>query len=290
MKKIAILVLLLISADVLVVHSSNNTGKDLFLFPDSTAALQPEEIHTGEGQLVSTLISRYHYKKFRFDDSLSSVVFDRFIKMLDNSRNFFLASDIDNFEKYRYTFDEEFRGGNYKHAYDIFNVFTERFKERLNYTYELLKKGFDFSKNEDYEMDREDADFPQTTEEANDIWRKRVKNEALSLKLTGKDWDSITEILRKRYDTYKSNFLQYNSEDVFQLVMNSYTESIDPHTNYLSPITSENFKISMSQSLEGIGAQLQSEDDYTKIAEVVPGGPAYKSKQIDKNDKIVAVA
>lgn len=290
MKKFAILVMLLIAADVLIIHSSNIANRDLFFPPDSTVALHPEDIHTGEGQLVSTLISRYHYLKFRFDDSLSSIVFDRFIKMLDNNKNFFLASDIKKFEHYRYSFDDEFPGGNYQHAYDIFNVFTERFKERLNYTYQLLKQGFDFSKKEDFEINREDADYPKTTEEANDIWRKRIKNEALSLKLTGKEWDSISETLRKRYDTYRNNFLQYNSEDVFQLVMNSYTESVDPHTNYLSPITSENFKISMSQSLEGIGAQLQSEDDYTKIAEVVPGGPAYKSKLIDKNDKIVAVA
>jgi carboxyl-terminal processing protease len=178
----------------------------------------------------------------------------------------------------------------YDHVYEIFNIFKERFAERLNHTDKLLEKEIDFSVDEEYEMNREKADWPASTKEANELWRKRIKNDALTLKLTGKEWDSIAETLKKRYSNFKNNIMKYNSEDVFQLVMNSYTESVDPHTNYLSPVTSENFKINMSQSLEGIGAQLQSEEDYTKIVEVIPGGPAFRSKQINQNDKIIAVA
>jgi carboxyl-terminal processing protease len=218
------------------------------------------------------------------------VIFDSFLKTLDNNKNFLLKSDIESISKYRYSLDEEFMDGRYDHAFEIFNIFLERFTERLNYTDELLKKEFDFNTDEVYEYNRENAEWPKTTEEANELWRKRIKNDALTLKLTGKEWHSISETLKKRYDTYKNNLTKYKSEDVFQLVMNSFTEAVDPHTNYLSPVTSENFKISMSQSLEGIGAQLQTEDDYTKIVEVIPGGPAFRSNQIHQNDKIIAVA
>jgi carboxyl-terminal processing protease len=291
MKKFAFLVLLVISADVLFIHSSTNIfQKNGGVLPDTSLTLAPQEIHSGEGQLVTTLLSRYHYKKFKLDDSLSSVIFDRFIKTLDNNKNFFLAGDIKELEAFRYSLDEDFKNGTYDYGYKVFNLFKERFTERLDYTNELLNKEFDFSIDEEYDIDRENAAWPKTTEEANELWRKRIKNDALTLKLTGKEWDSIAETLKKRYDNFRSNILKYNSEDVFQLLMNSYTESVDPHTNYLSPVTSENFKISMSQSLEGIGAQLQTEDDYTKIVEVIPGGPAFRSNQIHQNDKIVAVA
>jgi carboxyl-terminal processing protease len=291
MKKFALLVLLLLTVDVLFIHSSSNIfTKNDAVPPDSSLALAPDHIHSGEGQLVTTLLSRYHYKKFKLDDSLSSIIFDRVLRSLDNHRNFFLAEDIQYLEKYRYTLDDEFNEGNFAHGYEIFNTFRERFTERMNFTSELLKEEFNFSTDEEFEVNRENASWPKSTEEANELWRKRIKNDALTLKLTGKEWDSISETLTKRYDNFRNNILKYKSEDVFQLLMNSYTESVDPHTNYLSPVTSENFKISMSQSLEGIGAQLQTEDDYTKIVEVIPGGPAFKSNQIHQNDKIVAVA
>jgi carboxyl-terminal processing protease len=291
MKKFALLVLLLISVDVLFIHSSNNIfDRNSSVIADSTSGVLPEAIHSGEGQLVTTLLSRYHYKKFSLNDSLSSVIFDRIIKTLDNGKNYLLAEDIEQLEKYRNSLDEEFRSGNLDQSFEIFNLFKKRFFERMDYTDELLKKEFDFTLDEEYQVNREDADWPKSTEEANELWRKRIKNDALTLKLTDKEWDSISETLKKRYDTFRNNIQKYNSEDVFQLVMNSYTESVDPHTNYMSPVTSENFKISMSQSLEGIGAQLQSEEDYTKIVEVIPGGPAFKSNQIQQNDKIIAVA
>jgi carboxyl-terminal processing protease len=290
MKNFAFLIILLVVADVLFIKTTDNKAENMVSGKDSSGVITPEGIHSSQGQLITTLLTRYHYKKFKLNDSLSSIIFDKFIETLDNNKSFFLASDIKELEKYRYVLDEEFKSGNFDLAYKIFNKFLERFSERVDYTDELLQKEFDFTKNEEYIIDRKDAEWPASTEKANELWRKRIKNDALTLKLTGKEWDSIVETLEKRYDTYKNNLLKYNSEDVFQLIMNSYTESVDPHTNYLSPVTSENFKISMSQSLEGIGAQLQSEDDYTKIVEVIPGGPAYRSNQIHKDDKITAVA
>ena len=132
--------------------------------------------------------------------------------------------------------------------------------------------------------------WANSNSELNEIWRKRLKNDALTYKLNGKDWAFIQKTLKKRYKNFSQFLNQYNSEDVFQLAMNAFTQSIDPHTNYLSPQTSDNFKIDMSLSLEGIGARLQTEDDYTKVAEIIPGGPADKSGLLKADDKIIGVA
>ncbi|HSD62309.1 MAG TPA: carboxy terminal-processing peptidase, partial [Ignavibacteriaceae bacterium] len=166
----------------------------------------------------------------------------------------------------------------------------ERMHQRLDYAEKLLQNELDFNQNDSIEINREKEPFPKTDQEAEKIWYERVKYDALNLKLTGKDWKSISETLKKRYDNYLKGIDQYKSEDVFQQFMNAYTESIDPHTNYFSPITSQNFKIDMSLSLEGIGAQLRTEDDYTKVVEIIPGGPAYKSGLLHPDDKIVGVA
>ncbi len=201
-----------------------------------------------------------------------------------------LASDINEFENYRYNFDDYFQEGNLNPAFDMFNRFAQRIEERISFGMSLLDKEMDFTIQEDLEIDRKDAEWPKSSDEANEYWRKRVKNDALNLKIAGKDWTSIAETLNKRYENLKRNIIQYKSEDVFQLLMNAYTESIDPHTNYLSPFNTENFKMNMNLSLEGIGAQLQSDDEYTKINEIIVGGPAYKSGLLKKGDRIIGVA
>ncbi|MDR3666306.1 MAG: carboxy terminal-processing peptidase [Ignavibacteriaceae bacterium] len=258
--------------------------------PGDSLSLAPDRMFQEEDQLIQAIISRYHYKKFVFNDSLSSVVFDRYLKDLDYNRSYFYQGDIDKFEKYRNKVDDLLQEGDLTPFYTMYNLFRKRINERLDYSDLLLKKEFDYTKDESYEWKRDSSAWFKDTNEMNDYWRKKVKNDALNLKLDGKDWKSISETLTKRYENIRKAINQNNSEDIFQTIMNSYTESIDPHTNYMSPITSDNFKIDMSRSLEGIGAQLQSEDDYTKIAEIIPGGPAFKSKLINKGDKIVGVA
>ncbi len=252
--------------------------------------LKPDKIFPEEDQLIQSIISRYHYKKFSLNDSLGSVIFDRYLKDLDYNRSYFLLSDIISFDQYRHKVDNLLEDGNLEPFYLIYNTFRKRLNDRIEYSNLLLKKEFDFAKEENFEWKRDKASWFKDMDEMNDYWRKKVKNDALNLKLSGKDWKSISETLTKRYANISKNINQNKSEDVFQLIMNSYTESIDPHTNYMSPITSDNFKIDMARSLEGIGAQLQWEDDYTKIAEVVPGGPAYKSNLLHKGDRITAVA
>lgn len=289
MKKILIAAIVIIAANFLIVRSSQ-----IFLSdnsnPDTSKVIQPDELLSQENQMINTILSRYHYNRFQLGDSLSSVIFDRYIKSLDPSRSYFLQSDIDEFEVNRFKIDDFLKLGELNPGFNIFNRFKERLNERIDYVQNILNDEFDFSKDEYYQIDREDSPWSINSEEANEIWRLRVKNDALNLKIAGKEWSAIKETLKKRYESYRKAVIQYNSEDVFQLYMNAYTESLDPHTNYFSPMTSENFNIDMSLSVEGIGAQLQNEDEYVKIAEIIPGGPASKSGLLLPDDKIVGVA
>ncbi len=289
MKKIFVLVLIIIAANIFLARTLKYKN---FLFdtPDTSATLHPLKYMSTEDEMITTILQRYHYRKFKLDDSLSNVIFNRYLKSLDNNKSYFYASDIANFDQYRYQMDNDIKDGDLKPPFKIFNVFKERIIERLNYSEKLLDKGFDFTKNENFLINREDNAWPKDTIEMNDLWRKKVKNDALSLILTGKKWDDIKTILAKRYENLRKSIMQYTDEDVFQLFENSFTESLDPHTNYMSPITSDNFKIDMSRTLTGIGAQLQTEDEYTKVADIIAGGPAFKSKLLHKGDKIVGVA
>jgi len=257
---------------------------------DSLKSLEPKNYYTLEGQLVHTILDRYHYKQFELNDSLSSVIFDRYIESIDYGKNYLLESDIKSFEKYRYELDDHLKVGDIQPFYDMFNVFLFRMRDQINYIDTLLSKEFDYSIDEEYLINRKDAPWAKSRTELNDIWRRRVKNDALSLRLNDKEWEEIQKNLKKRYENYSRMLTQYNSEDVFQLAMNSYTASVDPHTNYLSPITSDNFNIDLSLSLEGIGARLQWDDGYTKVVEIIPGGPAFKSKKLHADDRIIAVA
>lgn len=252
-------------------------------------ALAPEPHHRNVSQLVSQLLMRNHYQRKQIDDSLSSQIFDEYLKFLDFNRVYFLASDIQSLEPHRYMFDDYLLSGQVEKAYEIFNLYETRVAERLEYVFQLLNREFDFTVDEYLEVNRENMPWAKTKAELDELWRKRLKNEALNLKLTGKDWNGIAETLRNRYKRIQKNVAQYQSEDVFQLLMNSLAESFDPHTNYFSPKEFDDFKIQMSQSLEGIGARLTTESDYTKVVEIVPGGPADKSRQLFPNDRIIGV-
>jgi carboxyl-terminal processing protease len=265
-----------------IVESSNDL--------DSLKNLEPKNYYKLEGQLVHTILDRYHYKQFELNDSLSSIIFDSYIESIDYGKNYLLESDIKSFEQYRYALDDHLKVGDVLPFYDMFNVFFFRMRDQIIYTDTLLSKEFDYTIDEEYLINRKDAPWATSRTELNDIWRRRVKNDALNLNLNKKEWEEVQKNLKRRYENYSRILTQYNSEDVFQLAMNSYTASVDPHTNYLSPITSDNFNIDMSLSLEGIGARLQWDDGYTKVVEIIPGGPAFKSKKLHADDRIIAVA
>ncbi len=291
MKKFSIILFVLISIATLSfsISGSRIVSSDS-ITKDTLTVLEPLNHYRTESQLLVTLLSRYHYKQFEIDDSLSEKIFNRYLKVLDNGKNYFLKSDIDNLALYKYKLDDNLIDGNLDFYFKAFNLYRQRFNERLHFIDLLLNSEFDYTTDENFEYNREKADWAKDNSELDELWRKRLKNDALTYKLNGKDWEFIQNTLRKRYKNLANFINQYKPEDVFQFAMNSFTENIDPHTNYLSPVSSENFKIDMSLSLEGIGARLQTEDDYTKIVEIIPGGPAYKSGLLKSDDKIIGVA
>ena len=257
---------------------------------DTLTVIKPDNHYQIENQLITSILTRYHYKEFDINDSLSIIIYDRYLDALDNGKNYFILSDIEEFNAQKLQLDDKLFKGDIQFYYDVFNVYLKRLNERMTYVDELLNTEFDYSINENYEYDRDKSDWAKDQSELNELWRKRLKNDALTYKLNGKDWEFIQKTLKKRYKNFSQFLNQSNSEDVFQIAMNSFTQAIDPHTNYLSPVTSDNFKIDMSLSLEGIGARLQTEDDYTKVAEIIPGGPADKSGLLKADDKIIGVA
>lgn len=275
---------------VSILPSYDVSADKQYLPTDTSTIIMPKEDHLKAQGVITGIITHHHYRKTPLNDSLSSVIFDNYFSSLDYSKLYFIESEAKTFEQYRYAMDDNLRSGNLVPAYHIFNAFKRNFSERYVYVKELLQTPFDFSVDEYYETDREKASWPKTKAEQNEEWRKMIKGQALNLKLSGKDWDGIAKVLNDRFDRLHKAIMQYNSEDVFSIYMNAFAESYDPHTSYFSPAASDNFKIDMSRSLEGIGATLRTDNDYTKVAEIVPGGPAFKSKLIHKDDRIIAVA
>ncbi len=254
--------------------------------------LKPTKQQADTAEMVVERLEQLHYRKFNFDDALSAEVFDRYLKDLDSGKSYFLKSDIEEFSRYRTQLDESLQQGNLQPGFDIFNRYQTRISERLEYALSLLKngmKGFDFSKTESLETDPKKLDWPANTAEMNDLWRKRLKHTIINMRLNGKSDDDIIKTLERRYRNNLNRVQQTNNEDAFQIYINALTQTFDPHTQYFSPKVSENFNINMSLQLEGIGAVLQSEDEYTKVVSLVPGGPADLSKTLQAADRIVGV-
>ncbi len=253
--------------------------------------LSPDSSQRKTALIVARVLERYHYKKVPLDDDLSEKIFDRYIESLDPNKSFFTQQDMDGFAKYRHRLDESIATGWLEPAYDIFVVFRRRVAQRVDLALKLLKANqFDFKRKEQYRFDREKSPWAKNEREIADLWRKRVKNDILNLRLTGKEEKKIQETLAKRYKSLRRRILQIDSDTVLQTFLNAYTLSIEPHTAYMSPQRSENFDISMRLSLQGIGAVLRADDEYTTIQKVVPGGPAAKSRQLKAGDRIVGVA
>lgn len=252
--------------------------------------LEQESQHSTASKRVTNLFTRAHYKPISFNDALSSKVFDRYIESLDFNKSVFLAADVASFEQYRNQFDNALTTGKLDFTFDIFNLSMQRRFERYEYSLKLLETEMTFDKDDEYYYDREDAQWASSEAELDELWRERVKYDALRLKMTGKDWQGIKKILAKRYQNAQKRLVQTKSEDAFQIVMNSFARSIEAHTSYLSPRRAEQFKMDMDLELEGIGAVLGYDEDYTVIRSLVPGGPADKSEQVKADDRIIGVA
>jgi len=259
---------------------------------DSLTVLKPKKEHPNVLFVTLNLLESYHYRKISINDSLSSAIYDNYISSLDPSKSYFLASDIAYFEKYRQLIDDELKNTSLDFGYMVFTVFRERALERYAEIPKLLKKEFDFNENDYYETDYDKVAWAMDRKELTKRWGLILKNQALSYRMSdaAKPWQDIADALNKRYERIIKSVYQYNSEDVFQSYINAVCTAFDPHTDYFSPITSQNFQINMSLSLEGIGARLTQNLDYTQVADIVPGGPAAKSKLLQKDDKIIGVA
>ena len=252
-------------------------------------ALEPSIDQRYATSLATKFLTNWHYKDTRLDDELSSEIFDGYLDLLDPNKVYFLSTDIEVFERYRSGLDDALRHSDLLPAYEIFNVYVDRVRQRANYSRSRIQQPFDFTIDEDYPFDREDANWALNTEELDQLWRLRVKNDYLRLKLTDKEDEAIVETLTERYDSLERRINELNTEDVFQFFMNAFAQSIEPHTAYLSPRTSANFEISMKLSLEGIGALLGRENEYTTISRVVAGGPAAQDGRLKAGDRITAV-
>ncbi len=255
----------------------------------ASAILAPTEQENYVARRVSDIVAREHYRRAPLDDRLSSLILDRYLDAIDSGRSYFYASDIAEFERCRYQLDDAIKSGDVEPAFVIFRRFQQRSRERMNYAIELLAKKPDFDVDETFNFDREKEPWPANTAEMNELWRKRVKNDALSLITAGKQWPEVADILRKRYEHVAKRMDQSKSEDVFEAFMNAFVLSLDPHSNYFSARNSEEYNIQMSLSYEGIGASLQLTDDYVTVIDVIAGGPAAISGKLAANDRITAV-
>jgi carboxyl-terminal processing protease len=262
--------------------------------PDVKAAplpeLKPAQQEARAARLAAEVLTRFHYKKMALDEALSAKIFDQYLKSLDSEKLFFVQGDVDRLAGDRTRLGDAIAKEDLSVPFAIFNLYGQRVAERFAFARTLLKGGFNFQENESYQFMRDKEAWPKSEAETRELWRKRVKNDWLRLKLAGKDDKNIAEILDKRYDNSIKRVGRLKGTDAFQSFMNAYTMSIEPHTNYMGPRAAEDFNISMRLSLVGIGAVLTELDEYTTIRELVPGGPASRSEQLKVGDRIFGVA
>nr|MBO2513333.1 tail-specific protease [Gammaproteobacteria bacterium] len=245
--------------------------------------------HPDISRSVTKLIEEFHFSRPDLDNHYSSAILDRYLDALDGSRMYFLASDVASFGRYRYELDDRVKSGELEPVFEIFNLFRQRARERVSYALELLQTEPDFTIDEEFRFDRTELPWPVSEEEMREVWRKKVKSDALNLILTEKTWPEVVELLTQRYENLYKRITQLTADDVFETFMNAVAQTMDPHSSYLSPRQSEEYRIQMSLSYDGIGASLANEDDYVKVVNVIPGGPAQIDGQLKPEDRITAV-
>ena len=256
---------------------------------DQESFLYPEERHETIGEIVTQFVQKSHYNHVSVDDELSSKVFDLFIESLDRNRMYLLAGDIEYFESLRYDLDDIVKSKPMDPVFEVFQIYQTRVRERLTFALTQLENEPDFSIDESYQFDRSEEPWVESSAELDEIWSKRVKNDALGLVLEDEPWEKTQEVLTKRYNGYLRRLNQVNNDDVFERFMNAFAHALDPHSSYMGPRNSEEYRIQMSLSYFGIGASLQTEDDFVKIAGIIPGGPAAADGSLKPEDRITGV-
>jgi len=290
--KIAVL-----SASTLIASSvlAQDTLTQLNAVLDIDALYTPLTSQAIHGTTAAALLSELqtkHYSAVQIDDNFSSTLFDSYLDTLDGAHLYFLKDDVDRLSNYRYTLDDTLENGDVEAGFDIYNLYYKRVIERLIYAIDRIENHIpqmDFTIDEYIELDRKDIPYASSVAELDEVWRLRMKNSVLSLKLTGDDNDEIKEKLAKRYRNRLSQLLKTNDKDIFQAYLSNVAKTVDPHTGYFSPRDSENFNMGLSLSLQGIGAQLTTEDEYTKVVELIKGGPAERGAELKQGDRIIAI-
>ena len=263
----------------------------LFLFPSFLAAQDEKQKLTGP--VVKGIVEQFvsmHYAQKPLDDEMSAKIFKLYLNRLDPAHYYFLAADVNEFQKYETRIDDMLLRGKVKLALEIFERFKVRLSERLAMMEEFLAEDFDFSRDANWTLEREDLPYPETTEEARKIWRTKIKFDLLTLKLADTSIKDGKERLMKRVRGLWKDFSQYENDDVVSIFLNSMAAAYDPHSSYLAAQDLKNFDISIKLSLEGIGAVLRWEDGYTVINSIVPGGAAARHGKLKADDRIIAVA
>lgn len=286
-RRLALIFAALFAAGALAAQQPGGSGSA----PDG-GQLQPLDVHPRTLLTIVEQLRHNHFLSKSLDDQLSSEIFDNYLNLLDGGRLYLLDEDIAALEKYRYQLDNALVRGNLDPAFSIYNRYQARLSDRLQWLVDQLEGGIehmDFASDEVVEFDRKDAPWPAGRAEADALWRQRLEAAALAMKLNGRELEEIQELLTKRYRNRLKQAGQTKSEDVFQTFVNAFATTYDPHTQYFSPRSSQNFNINMSLSLEGIGAVLRTDDEYTSVVELVPAGPAEKSGQLAPADRIVSV-
>jgi carboxyl-terminal processing protease len=275
---------------LLVLCGAGSSGVPAATEPLPAGAVAPTAQERSLAPRVASILEQNHYRHIPIDERLSPQVLERFLTALDPQHSYFMASDIVGFDRWRLRFGDMIHSGEIDPAYLIFYVFQQRNREHMDYALKLLDTEPDWTRDESFDFDREHAAWASSQTEIDELWRLRVKNDAISLLLTGKNWTDTADTLRKRYQRVLTRLDKITPEDVFESLMNAYASAYDPHSNYFSPRSSEEYRIQMSLSYEGIGASLQLTDDYVTVTNVLPGGPAAVDGTLKPNDRITAVA
>ncbi len=252
--------------------------------------LYPLEIHSDISSRIVRITEGLHYERVDIDNSLSSEILDRYLDNLDGSRYYFLSSDVSSFSRFRFEIDNLSRNGDTSPAFEIFNLYQARVDDRIDFALSLLENEIDFSTDESFVFDRDNSNWPRNITESNELWRKRVKNDALNLTLIGETWEEIRETLSARYERIRNGAHDVTEAEIFELYINSMMRSVDPHSTYFTPRNSEEYRIQMSLSYQGIGATLQLNEDMVTISDITPGGPAFRSGLLFTQDRIIGVS
>jgi len=298
--KIILILFLIAGCNFLVLNNSlysKEVDSDSSRAPGHSSILLPEPLvsekrYNRTFRDVVNTFKYYHYNSQKVDDALSEAVFDQYISALDTRKTTFLSSDIEELSSFRYSIDDALQDGDSSFLFTIFNTYRERASERISFMIHQVQTGvttIDFNKKESIEKDRKESTWPKDKNEQTHLWEKYFKYDVLNLMLAEKKSDEIEKNLENKYRNQLKRLVQLDNEDAFSIFMNALSHCYDPHTGYLSPRSTKNFNIMMSLSLEGIGAVLQREDEYTKVVRLIPAGPAHKSKLLSPGDFIVGV-